>query len=131
MNLIQKIGLIGIGATIAVMTQTSIAQAGDGIGTGAGMGYDGAETSYCSGELVTNNPNSRINVRAGAGLGYTTIHYGMPGDTVDFLSQYRNPSELMVVDDNNGVSWYQIGFPESRAYGWVRHDFVRQTQCRN
>jgi hypothetical protein len=128
MNLIKKIGLIGIGATIAVMTHPSIAQARS---AGAGIGYNSSvDTSYCSAVLIATNPNSRINVREGSGVNYETIHYGMPGDSVDFLNRDGNPKEIMVEEDANGVKWYQIGFPESSAYGWVRRDFVRQTECR-
>jgi Bacterial SH3 domain len=69
-------------------------------------------------------------VREGAGVDYSITHYGMPGDTVHFLNRDGNPKELMVEEDVNGVSWYQVGFPDSGAYGWVRRDFVRQTECR-
>lgn len=81
------------------MSHGSIAQARS---AGAGIGYNGsADTSYCSAELIANNPNARINIREGAGVNYETMHYGMPGDSVEFLNRDGNPKELMVEEEVN------------------------------
>jgi hypothetical protein len=127
MKLIQKIGLIGLGVTIAVMN-ASIAQA---ISGGAGMEYSLSEdVSYCSGFLTAEDSNSRINLREGPGTDSAIVHYGIPGDMVDFLNEGGNPRALMVADDADGVRWYQVGVRESGAYGWVKGNFVRQDECR-
>jgi uncharacterized protein YgiM (DUF1202 family) len=126
-KLIQKIGLIGLGVTIAMMN-ASIAQAMSG---GAGIGYSlSQDVSYCSGYLTAEDSNSRINLREGPGKDYAIAHYGMSGDMVDFLNEAGNPQVLMVADNEDGTRWYQVGFRESGAYGWVRGNFVRQHECR-
>ncbi len=125
-KVIQKIGLIGLG-TMMVMN-ASIAQAR---GVGAGVGYSLSEdVSYCSGYLDAEDSKSRINLRQGPGTNYAIAHYGLPGDMVDFLNRDGDPKELLVEDDTDGVRWYQVGFRESGAYGWVRRGFVRQDECR-
>jgi hypothetical protein len=126
-KLIQKIGLIGLGITIAG-TNASIAQA---ISGGAGIGYSLSEdVSYCSGHLTAKDSNSRINLREGPGTDAAIVHYGLPGDSVDFLNEGGNPRTLMVSDDGDGVRWYQVGFRDTGAYGWVKGNFIKQDECR-
>lgn len=49
----------------------------------------------------------------------------------DYLN--GNPRDWMSAQDGQGFTWYQVGFPSSRAYGWVRGDFVSlpPAQCRD
>ncbi len=121
---------VGLGLAIA-LTWSSVAEAR---GRGAGVGYTPAKDgSYCTTRLTAQDKNSRINLREGPGTGYKTRHYGLKGDTVDFLRQNSDPNDWMQAKDASGKTWYQVGFPKSRAYGWVRADFVQlpPVECRN
>ena len=126
-KLLQKVVLIGL-VPLMLLMNGAIAQARE---VGAGVGYSLSEdVSYCSGYLDAEDSKSRINLRKGPGTNYAIAHYGLRGDKVDFLNRDGDPKELMVEDDTNDVRWYQVGFRESGAYGWVRRDFVRQDECR-
>jgi SH3-like domain-containing protein len=121
---------LGLGLAIALMWGSSA----DARGQGAGMGYSSADdTTYCSTTLQANDSQSRINLREGPGTNYAIRHYGRAGDWVDFLSSNGDPNEWLREQDKNGSTWYQVGFPKSRAYGWVRADFVQlpPVECRN
>ncbi len=72
--------------------------------------------------LLTANPGSQINIRSGPGIEYSALHYGVVGDRVEILdSQHENSS------DPYGRRWHRVRFVESRAVGWVRGDFLLQT----
>lgn len=102
--------------------------------TDAGVGYSNSrDVSYCSTSLIAREQDARINVRHGPGTVYDVEHYGLVNDWVDILNRNGNPNVWMSGQDKDGYSWYQIGFPESRAYGWVREDFLRfpPEECRD
>ena len=116
---------------LTVLSMNSVAIARD---TGAGVGYSsGRDVSYCSTSLTANERTAQINVRHGPGTVYEAEHYGLVNDWVDILNREGNPNVWMSGQDSDGYSWYQIGFPESRAYGWVREDFLQfpPGECRN
>lgn len=121
---------LGLGLAIALMWGSNA----DARGRGAGIGYSPAKDgTYCSTALKANDAQSRINLREGPGTNYAIRHYGRAGDRVDFLSSHGDPNKWLMGQDQNGSTWYQVGFPKSRAYGWVRADFVRlpPVECRN
>ena len=100
----------------------------------AGIGYSSRrDVSYCATTLTARERNAQINVRHGPGTVYEAQHYGLVNDWVDILNLDGNPNIWMSGQDNNGYTWYQIGFPSSRAYGWVREDFLSfpPSECRN
>lgn len=122
--------LLGIGLYSA-LSWDSVAIARD---TAAGTGYSSRrDVSYCSTTLTAQERDAQINVRHGPGTVYDAEHYGLVNDWVDLLNRDGNPNVWMSGQDNDGYSWYQIGFPESRAYGWVREDFLQfpPEECRN
>lgn len=103
-------------------------------GNGAGLGYSSSQdTSYCSTTLTSRERGSQINVRQGPGINYAIQHYGYPGDMVDILNNQGNPNNFKSARDGEGFRWYQVGFQISRAYGWVREDFLTlpPIECRN
>jgi SH3-like domain-containing protein len=121
---------VGLGLAIAL----TWGAAADARGRGAGVGYTPSKDgTYCTTRLVAQQAKAQINLREGPGTNYKTRHYGISGDTVDFLNQNSDPSSWMQAKDANGKVWYQVGFPKSRAYGWVRSDFVKlpPVECRN
>ncbi|NET52416.1 MAG: hypothetical protein F6K09_28130 [Merismopedia sp. SIO2A8] len=69
----------------------------------------------------------------GPGTVYNERHYGYAGDWVDILNNNGDPNVWQSGQDRSGYIWYQIGFPASQAYGWVREDFLSfpPEQCRN
>ena len=118
-------------SVFTALTMNLVAIARD---NGAGIGYSSSrDVSYCSTSLTAADRNARINVRHGPGTVYEAEHYGLFNDWVDILNENGNPNVWMSGEDNEGYSWYQIGFPASRAYGWVREDFLRfpPDECRN
>jgi uncharacterized protein YgiM (DUF1202 family) len=68
-----------------------------------------------AGELVTQQPKARVNVRKAPGEQQAIAHFGVAGDKVMLLASGRDVAEQM---------WYQVKFV-SGAEGWVRSDFVR------
>lgn len=121
---------VGLGLAIA-LTWSSVAEAR---GRGAGVGYTPTkDATYCSAQLTAQNKTARINLREGPGTNYKARHYGLRGDTVVFLRQGSDPNVRMEAQDASGKTWYQVGFHKSRAYGWVRADFVLLTamECWN
>jgi hypothetical protein len=120
-----------IGAAIAsALTISTAAFARD---RGAGVGYIEYDLSYCSTYLTSWDQGSPINLRQGPSTGYQIQHYGYGGDWVDILNANNNPNQWMSGQDSQGYLWYQVGFPSSGAYGWVRADFLQlpPAQCRN
>ncbi|MEM9212944.1 MAG: hypothetical protein AAGD25_01075 [Cyanobacteria bacterium P01_F01_bin.150] len=116
---------------LTVLSTNSAAIARD---NGAGIGYSSSrDVSYCSTSLTARELDAQINIRHGPGTAYDAEHYGLVDDWVDILNQNGNPNAWMSGFDNEGYSWYQIGFPASRAYGWVREDFLSlpPDECRN
>lgn len=90
------------------------------------------EDTYCQADLRADNPKARINVREGAGQNFRVRHYGVVGDRVMLLRERRNgpPEDIATRTDRQGYSWYRVGFPETRATGWVRSDFLVE-ECFN
>ena len=130
---INKLGLnILVGAGVfTLLSWNSVAIARD---NGAGIGYSSSrDVSYCSTSLIAQERDARINIRHGPGTVYEAEHYGVVNDWVDILNRDGNPNVWMSGEDNEGYDWYQIGFPKSRAYGWVRGDFLQfpPDECRN
>lgn len=64
--------------------------------------------------LVSDNPQSRINVRDDASTSAPVQHIGYAGDPIHILD---------TADGEDGYTWYQVEF-ESGAVGWVRGDLV-------
>jgi hypothetical protein len=123
---------LGIGLGLAIVL--SFAPVAEARGQGAGTGYTPAKDgTYCSTKLVARDAKAQINLREGPGTTYKAVHYGLSGNKVDFLSQNGNPKKWMSRKDSSGKVWYQVGFPTSRAYGWVRADFVQlpPVECRD
>jgi hypothetical protein len=65
--------------------------------------------------LISSEPGSAINIRAGVGTSAEVLHLGYGGDRVEVLNQ---------VSGGDGFRWYNIRFPQSGATGWVRGDFI-------
>jgi hypothetical protein len=65
--------------------------------------------------LISSEPGSAINIRAGVGTSAEILHLGYAGDRVEILNQ---------VSGGDGYRWYNIRFPQSGATGWVRGDFI-------
>jgi Bacterial SH3 domain len=65
--------------------------------------------------LISSEPGSAINIRAGVGTSSEILHLGYSGDRVEILNQ---------VSGTDGYRWYNIRFPQSGAAGWVRGDFI-------
>lgn len=128
---VVRLGLIWGASLVATLSLGNAAIARD---RGAGIGYSSArDVSYCSTTLTAQDEGARINIRQGPGTGYEAQHYGIEGDWIDILNRNGNPDWWMDAEDNQGYIWYQIGFSSSRAYGWVREDFVElpPIECRN
>ncbi len=88
--------------------------------------------SYCQATLKAQERGARINIREGAGLNSRVLHYGIAGDRVMLLRETANgdPERLAIRTDTQGYSWYRVGFPKTRATGWVRSDFF-EPECFN
>jgi uncharacterized protein YgiM (DUF1202 family) len=74
-------------------------------------------TSISSGSsttLVSDNPESRINIRDDASTSARIQHTGHDGDPVQIIDSTQG---------EDGYIWYQVEF-ESGAVGWVRGDLV-------
>ena len=134
MAVISKRMQLGAILATSMLTVLSIPSAAIARDNGAGIGYSSRrDVSYCSTSLTAREREAEINVRHGPGTVYAAEHYGLVNDWVDILNQNGNPNAWMSGQDNDGYSWYQVGFPESRAYGWVREDFLifPPEECRN
>ncbi|MEB3357660.1 MAG: hypothetical protein VKK04_13105 [Synechococcales bacterium] len=124
-----QIALVASLASVVLMPADALART-----AGAGVGYSGqTDVSYCATRLTSRDRNTRINVREGPGTNFEARHYGLSNDWVDILNRNGNPNNWMSAQDGTGYTWYQVGFPASRAYGWVREDFVAlpPVECRN
>jgi len=82
------------------------------------------QRSFCLGELRSQEPAARIQLRSGAGTDQPARGYGVNGDLVFLLAQ--RPPEYDTARDRQGKVWYRVGFPASKATGWVRSDLVRR-----
>lgn len=72
--------------------------------------------------LLTATQESQINIRSGPGIEHRSLHYGVVGDRVEILdSQRENSSDIY------SLRWHQVRFIESGAVGWVRGNFLIQT----
>lgn len=86
----------------------------------------GREQSHCSARLTANEFNARITLRSGPGTQYGSRGYGVVGDLVYLLTEV-GPPEVDSVVDNQGLTWFRVGFPRSRAIGWIREDFLNRS----
>lgn len=80
------------------------------------------ERSVCIAELRGNDPKTQINLRSGPSTDKENVGYGIPGDLVYLLS--KSPPEIDLATDNQGNTWYRVGFPSTGASGWIRADFL-------
>ncbi|MEO1095785.1 MAG: SH3 domain-containing protein [Cyanobacteria bacterium J06638_28] len=80
--------------------------------------------TFCVAELEAENSDARINLRAGPSTTYEIVSYGTPGDFVHLVTQ--NPPEPNIAEDSEGFLWYRVGFPKSKAVGWIRADFLQR-----
>ena len=71
---------------------------------------DGAPT----GAITANDPGNRVNVRSGAGTGFSVVFQVRPSDTVTLISHALS---------RNCTPWFRLEFSNGRT-GWVRKDFV-------
>jgi hypothetical protein len=76
--------------------------------------------------LIGKQPGSQITLRSGAGTNYPSQGYGLVGDRVAvlYLDKRHNNIDHQLFYDSGGHVWYKVGFPKSRAVGWIRGDFV-------
>ncbi len=73
--------------------------------------------------LLTTTQGTQINIRSGPGIEHRSLHYGVVGDRVEILdSQRENTSDIY------SRRWHRVRFVESGAVGWIRGDFLIQTQ---
>jgi hypothetical protein len=120
--------------TYRIISVSSVSSPASVRSNGAGIGYSSnKDVSFCSTTLTSKQSGSRINIRQGPGSNYAIQHYGISGDKIDILNDGGNPNKFKSARDREGDTWYQIGFPKSRAYGWIRADFLNlpPTECRN
>ena len=90
-----------------------------------------SEMSYCMATLTGETPDSRINLRSGPSTKSQPEGFGLVGDRVHILRKPGGtPQDLAITKDRQGFSWYKVGFPESGARGWIRHDFI-SPECYN
>jgi hypothetical protein len=68
--------------------------------------------------LTANDPNSRINLSATPSTTGKSLGYGLVGDRVSVINK-------VTVEE---YTWYQVRFPRSGAIGWIREDFVNESQ---
>lgn len=68
------------------------------------------------GVLTAKEPGEKIIVYTGAGTNFEGRYYGVVGERVIVLD------ETMGKDSH---TWYQVQFPQSDTYGWIRSDFIR------
>ncbi|MEM9006116.1 MAG: SH3 domain-containing protein [Cyanobacteria bacterium P01_F01_bin.86] len=67
-----------------------------------------------TGAIKTIDPDSRVNVRSGAGTDFSVVFQSRPGDTVTLISHALS---------RNCTTWFRLEFLNGRT-GWVRKDFV-------
>ncbi|NEQ99300.1 MAG: SH3 domain-containing protein [Cyanothece sp. SIO2G6] len=130
-KLMIRVGIAFGSSLVALASLGEVAIARD---NSAGIGYSSQQdVSYCSTYLTARDQGAQINVREGPGNNHGVRHYGLRNDWIDILNRNGNPNEWMYAGDERGYTWYQIGFPASRAYGWVREEFVQlpPAECRN
>lgn len=82
------------------------------------------QRTLCVAELISKDTNAQINLRSGAGVEQKIVGYGLPGDLVYILG--NKPPEPDVAGDKQGKVWYRVGFPQSKAVGWIRQDFLKK-----
>ena len=125
---------IGRCLCVALLSVNALAQVAIARDRGAGIGYSNqSDVSHCATSLVTETEGDRINIRQGPSTDYDAQHYGLSGDWIDLLNRDGNANVWLFDQDDEGYSWYQVGFPNSRAYGWVRVDLLElpPEECRN
>lgn len=67
------------------------------------------------GQLISNDPNSKINVRAKPTTQSKAKHYGLKGDHITLLQKAEGEGNYI---------WYYVRFDQSKAEGWIREDFI-------
>lgn len=93
--------------------------------------------SNCNAEIIGRDRGSRVNLRSGAGINFSSIGYVLVGQSVNMLSpntrdnRSDNRSNNRVSrQDNQGRTWYQVEYIPSQTRGWIREDFIR-SNCLN
>lgn len=69
--------------------------------------------------LSASDPNTRINLRSSATIDSVPEGYGIPGDRVQLLQCVPDHDRY-----ESTLNWCEVRFPQSRAVGWVRSDFI-------
>jgi len=59
---------------------------------------------------------SRVTLRSGPSIGYSSLGYGLVGQDVELLDSTFN--------DYDGSWWVQVQFYESGAVGWIHGDYI-------
>ncbi|NJL48154.1 MAG: SH3 domain-containing protein [Leptolyngbyaceae cyanobacterium SM2_5_2] len=65
-------------------------------------------------QLIADQPESRINLRAGPSTAAEAKGYGLVGDPVQLLRSTKA----------SDGTWYYVKFEQSGAEGWIRGDFI-------
>lgn len=76
--------------------------------------FDSSVAAGDSATLVSDNPESRINIRDDASTTADIQHTGYAGDPVQIIDS---------IEGEDGYTWYQVEF-DSGAVGWVRGDLI-------
>lgn len=84
--------------------------------------------THCIAHLTASDRNARITLRSGPSTSTRSLGYGLVNDFVYLIT--NSPPELDYAVDQDGYSWYRVEFPESRAKGWIRSDFLN-IHCRH
>ncbi|ABW25800.1 SH3 domain-containing protein [Acaryochloris marina] len=69
-------------------------------------------------QLVSKDPDSRINVRSQPSTRSKAKHFGYKGDAVTLLQTAKGEGDAI---------WYYLRFNQSQAEGWIREDFIAQS----
>lgn len=69
-------------------------------------------------QLVSKEPNSRINVRSHPSTRSKAKHFGYQGDAVTLLQKAKGEGDAL---------WYYLRFEQSKAEGWIREDFISRS----
>lgn len=67
--------------------------------------------------IIGDVPGTQVNVRSRPSTSAPAPSYGLVGDRVEIIDSAVG---------SDGYRWYFVRFPESRAEGWIRSDFIRE-----
>ncbi len=82
--------------------------------------------SGCSVQIVGRERGSRVNLRSGAGIEFSSPSYLLVGQTVVMLDNARG--QRISLEDRQGYTWYFVEYVPTGTRGWIRDDFIAP-QC--